>query len=145
MRNNGWWGAWYEKKHVIIFLSYTWYKKTFPEIDELQCDRDYWTIISLSLPLLVQLSSHNLLLINIFPFTVQGPLNEKKHVIIFLSYTWYKKAFPEIDELQCDADYGKVHDIFTSVWWFVIISSTTFEVTFGVIRRYRHVKNWKKD
>jgi hypothetical protein len=25
----------------------------------------------------------------------------------FLSYTWHKKTFPEIDELQCDTDYRK--------------------------------------
>ena len=35
---------------------------------------------------------------------------KKDHVIIFVSYTWHKKTFPEIDELQCDAD-GKVYDI----------------------------------
>jgi hypothetical protein len=30
---------------------------------------------------------------------------KKGHVnIIFLSYNWHKKTFPEIDELQCDAD-----------------------------------------
>ena len=29
------------------------------------------------------------------------------YLMIFLSYTWHKKTFPEIDELQCDADYGK--------------------------------------
>jgi hypothetical protein len=27
--------------------------------------------------------------------------------MIFLSYTWHKKTFPEIDELQCDTDYRK--------------------------------------
>ena len=26
----------------------------------------------------------------------------------FLSCTWHKKIFKEIDELQCDADYGKL-------------------------------------
>jgi hypothetical protein len=35
---------------------------------------------------------------------------KKDHVIIFVSYTCHKKTFPEIDELQCDAD-GKVYDI----------------------------------
>jgi len=39
IRTNGWWGIWYEKSDVIIFLSYTWNKKTFPEIDE--CHTDY--------------------------------------------------------------------------------------------------------
>jgi len=38
------------------------------------------------------------------------------YLMIFLSYTWHKKTFPEIDELQCDTDYGKsrekVCDIF---------------------------------
>jgi hypothetical protein len=40
-RTKGWWGIWYEKSHFMIFLSYTWHKKTFPEIDELQCDINY--------------------------------------------------------------------------------------------------------
>ena len=29
------------------------------------------------------------------------------HVMTFLSYTWHKNTFPEIDELQCDTYYGK--------------------------------------
>ena len=34
--------------------------------------------------------------------------------MIFLSYTCtrHKKTYPEIDELQCDTDYGKRYDIF---------------------------------
>ena len=31
--------------------------------------------------------------------------------MIFLSYTWHKKKFMEIDEIQCDTDYTKVYDI----------------------------------
>ena len=31
--------------------------------------------------------------------------------MIFLSYIWHEKTFPEIDELQRDTDYGKEYDI----------------------------------
>jgi hypothetical protein len=47
---------------------------------------------------------------------------KKGHVIIFVSYTWHKKTFPEIDELQCDAD-GKVYDIFRNCVIFFFTSA----------------------
>jgi hypothetical protein len=31
IRTKCWWGIWYEKGHVMIFLLYTWHKKTFPK------------------------------------------------------------------------------------------------------------------
>ena len=31
--------------------------------------------------------------------------------MIFLSYTWHKKTFPEIDELQCDTYYENIYII----------------------------------
>ena len=42
IRTKGWWGIWYEKGHVMFFLSYTWHKRTCHEIGKLQCDIDYW-------------------------------------------------------------------------------------------------------
>jgi hypothetical protein len=56
------------------------------------------------------------------PRADEGSDMKKGHVnIIFLSYNWHKKTFPEIDELQCDAD-GKVYDIFRNC---VIFLSTS--------------------
>ena len=48
-----------------------------------------------------------------WPFNLEGwyqtqwQMRDLLHVMIFLSYTWHKKTFPEIDELQCDTYYGK--------------------------------------
>jgi hypothetical protein len=56
------------------------------------------------------------------PRADEGSDMKKGHVnIIFLSYNWHKKTFPEIDELQCDAD-GKVYDIFRNCVIFFYIS-----------------------
>ena len=46
-----------------------------------------------------------------------------KSIMIFLSYTWHKKTFPETDELQCDTDYGKGCDIFRNRVIFFFISA----------------------
>ena len=48
IRTKGQWGIRYEKGHVMIFLSYTWHKKKFLEIDEIQCDTDYRKVYDIS-------------------------------------------------------------------------------------------------
>jgi hypothetical protein len=49
------------------------------------------------------------------PRADEGSDMKKGHVnIIFLSYNWHKKTFPEIDELQCDAVIEYFKSVYTT-------------------------------